>query len=327
MMLCCSYARWRHRAAPSAVLLGFAVLLAVGCTVHPPNLPAEPTLSSSPSAYWSVQPVTADGSVVKVEVAGTYEQIGYAFGQWYRQQGHLARPLTGGEQQTARGALAFYADVTPSAYEQLRGVYAAYGLGLDPVTEAIPVWEGEGMRILLPGLVELDSCSVIAARPEMAPDGHARLARNHDWPTALTDVFLVFAAPEQGYASVVITRGLPGLAASDGLHAAGLALGLASVSNAGYQWADPALPSNAAYRLVLEQCANVEEAIAMLRKIPVSFVNADSEQVITHILLADRSGASAVVEFLPQGVVVTRSEGPYQVMTNNYWAGPGGSGH
>jgi hypothetical protein len=29
-----------------------------------------------------------------------------------------------------------------------------------------------------------------------------------------------------------------------------------------------------------------------------------------------------VVEFLPQGVVVSRADTPYQVMTNNYWAGP-----
>jgi hypothetical protein len=46
------------------------------------------------------------------------------------------------------------------------------------------------------------------------------------------------------------------------------------------------------------------------------------DETISHILLADRSGASAVVEFLPEGVVVSRTDTPYQVMTNSHWAGP-----
>lgn len=306
------------------LLCWLAVLLATvaGCAASEPGLPRPASPTPVACAHWSVEPLTADRSVIKVEVAGSYEQIGHALGKWYRDQGHLPRPMTAAEQQTARALLAFYTDVAPGMREQLGGVYSAYGLRLDDLSHAIPVWDEEGIRILLPGLVESHSCSVIATRPSIAADGHARLARNHDWPTELTDVFVVFAAPEQGYPTVVMTRGLPGLAASDGMNAAGLALGLASVRNVGYTWAEPALPSNVAYRLVLEQCATVEEAIALLRSVPVGFVNPAPEQLISHILLADRSGDSAVLEFLPQGIIVSRTSAPYQVMTNNYWAGP-----
>jgi hypothetical protein len=82
------------------------------------------------------------------------------------------------------------------------------------------------------------------------------------------------------------------------------------------------LAASVAYRLILETCANVEEAIALLRSVPITFINPSPDEVITHLLLADRSGASAVVEFLPEGIVVSRSDAPYQVMTNSLWAGP-----
>ena len=121
----------------------------------------------------------------------------------------------------------------------------------------------------------------------------------------------------------MMTRGFPGFTASDGMNGEGLALGLASVRNIGYEFpSEPALVSTAVYRLVLEQSANVEEAIEMLHQLPITFVNSSPDEVISHILLADRSGASAVVEFLPEGIVVSQTDTPYQVMTNSYWAGP-----
>jgi predicted choloylglycine hydrolase len=273
--------------------------------------------------YFTVEPLTPDGHVVKMELAGTYYQIGYALGKWYQEQGHIPRALTPAERKIARGMLGFYQSLDPQLLEQLQGLYAAYDLDLYDVDTGIPIWDEDGIRIMLPGLVEAHSCSVIYSRPEATSDGHARFGRNHDWPTELSDVALVFTAPQGGYATAVMTRGVPGLAASDGMNSEGLALGLASVSNPGYQLPDgPALVSNLAYRLVLEHSADVEQALKMLEMIPVTFVNPNPEELITHILLADRSGDSAVVEFTAQGVVVSRTDTPYQVMTNSHWSGP-----
>jgi len=267
--------------------------------------------------------LTSDYPIEKIEVAGTYEEIGYAFGQWYQDRGFLPRPLTADERQVAHELLTFYEDVHPGILEQARGMYAAYGLNLDSVSEGIPIYDAEGVRILLPGLIEHDACSVVFARPEMTVDGHARLGRNYDWPTVVPDTTLVFTHPEGGYPTVIMTTRTPGFSAADGLNSQGLAFGFASVGAAGYRSpAGPALVSGFAYRFVLEHSADVEEAIAMLRSIPITFVNGSPESLITHILLADRSGASAVVEFLPEGVVVSRTDTPYQVMTNSHWAGP-----
>jgi predicted choloylglycine hydrolase len=303
-------------------LMGVLFLAACSCNkILNPSTGITPPISTR--AHWSAQPLTPDSSVIKIEVAGTHAEIGYLLGQWYYEQGHLPRELTDSEREVADTLLAFYQDVAPSMRQQLQGVYAAYNLNLDDASEGIPVWDEDGIRILLPGLVERHSCSVVAVRPEMTADGHARLGRNHDWPTRLTDVLLVFTLPEKGYPTVVMTRGFPGFTASDGMNGEGLALGLASVRNIGYESStEPALVSTAVYRLVLEQSANVEEAIDMLRQLPIAFVNSSPDEVISHVLLADRSGASAVVEFLPEGIVVSRTDTPYQVMTNSHWAGP-----
>jgi predicted choloylglycine hydrolase len=282
-----------------------------------------PTATSASAAHWSVQALTPDYPIHKIEVAGTYEEIGYALGRWYQDRGFLPRPLTDDEQKVAQELLRFYDSVHPSILAELRGLYAAYGLNVDDVQEAIPVSDDGGVRVLLPGLVESGSCSVAFIRPEMAVDGHARLGRNYDWPGAAPDTYLVFTQPNGGYATVVMTAHTPGLSAADGLNSQGLALGFASVRDVGYESpTGPALVSGFAYRLILETCANVEEAIALLRSVPLTFVKSTPDDPITHLLLADRRGASAVVEFLPESIVVSRSDAPYQVMTNSHWAGP-----
>ncbi len=310
------------RTALLLFLMGMLVC-AASCSSHRIQSPIAAPSTATPQAHWSARPLAPDHSVTQIEVAGSHTEIGRLLGHWYRDQGCLSRRLTAGEQQTARALLAFYGDVAPNRLQQLRGLYAAFDLNLDDASDGIHVWDEEGIRILLPGLAERHSCSVIATRPEMATDGHGRLGRNHDWPAALTDVLLVFTAPETGHPTVVMTRRMPGFAASDGMNAAGLASGLASVRNVGYASpAGPALVSTAAYRLVLEQCANVAEAVAMLRRLPVAFINASPDELVSHILLADRSGASAVVEFLPEGIVASQTDTPYQVMTNSHWAGP-----
>ncbi len=267
--------------------------------------------------------LAADKSLLKIETAGSYEGIGYALGRWYRERGFFPRRLDDHEKEEAQNLLQFYADVHPSLSGQLRGMYAAFDLEVENVMEGIPIYEADGVRVLLPGLVERDSCSVIFAGPEITPDHHPRLGHNYDWPTRVLDLTLQFTYPEGGYPTAIMTPGTPGLTAADGINSEGLALGFASVDDVGYEPPPgPALISGFAYRFVLEHSANVEEAIETLRSIPIRFIPSSPEGLITHILLADRSGTSAVVEFLPEGIVVSRTETPYQVMTNNHWAGP-----
>jgi len=299
--------------------------------------PATTSIASTPTAsaeyegaFWSSEKLTPGYPIEKIEVAGTYKQIGYAFGQWYKNQGYKPRPLTADQQAMARAQFAFYEKVYPSTAEQMRGVYAAYGLNLADMNIGIPVYEAKGFQCLLPGVIDnnttqdqyVNDCSVVFTRPEMNQDGHARLGRNEDWPNVISQTALIFTYPENGgYPTVIMTGSMPGFVNLDGMNSRGLALGYALVVSSGYPLAQgPVLIIRQAQQLVLEKCANVEEAIVMLRALPITFLSTDN---LGHILLADRGGASAVVEFLAEGMVVSRTDTPYQVMTNNYWAGIG----
>ncbi len=278
----------------------------------------EPTPTPIVGAYWTTERIVSSYPLKKIEAAGTYEEIGRAFGEWYQKQGFSPRPLTVEEQETARATLALYKDLYPGAVEQMRGIYAAYDLNLDDVSEGIPVWE-DWWSFLLPGVVYNPFCSVAFARPEMTDDGHARLGRNNDWASAMPQTTLVFAYPAGAYPAVIMTVGAPSFTAFDGMNDRGLALGVAAVDAAGYPSdTHPALIDLQVYRILLETCADVEEAIGVLQETPLVF----SPEFGTHVLLADRSGASAVVEFLDEGVVVSRADTAYQVMTNSHWAGP-----
>ncbi len=276
-----------------------------------------PVPTPRPLAYWSIEEFTTGYPIEKIEVAGTYEQIGYAFGQWYRDHHFSARRLDDDEQAEASAALALYGDVHPGTVEQMRGVYDAYDLNLDDTSHGIPVWKS-WWRFLLPGLVEDPACSVAFVRPEMASDGHARLGRNNDWAVSMPDTTLLFTYPEDAYANVVMTVGAPNFTVFDGMNDQGLALGIAAVDGAGYEPPEMSLVDIHVYRIALETCSNVSETIDFLSTVPLAF----SPEFGTHVLLADASGASAVVEFLPEGVIVSRTETPYQVMTNDHWAGP-----
>ncbi len=293
----------------------------VSPTPSPTPPPTEtPSPTPHPVAYWSVEELTPNYPIRKIEVAGTYAEIGYAFGQWYREQNFIARRLDPEEREAARGMLALYAETHLGIIEQMGGIYAAYGRDLGELKYGIPVWKS-WWKFLLPGLVDSSMCSVAFARPEMTVDEHARLGRNNDWMVAMPQTTLLFTYPEEedAYPTALMTVGAPNFTAFDGLNSQGLALGIASVEEAEYEPpSGQSLIDLQAYRLVLETCANVEEAVAMLQDLPLAF----SPQFGTHVLLADKTGDSAVVEFLPSGVEVSRTSTPYQVMTNKHWAGP-----
>ncbi|RPI76290.1 MAG: linear amide C-N hydrolase [Desulfobacteraceae bacterium] len=289
-----------------------------------PAIPAE-----YKGAYWSNEQPIKDYPFEKIEVAGTYKQIGCMFGQWYQANGYVPRALPSDKQETARAYYGFIDKIYPGMAEQMQGVYASYGPNLSEMHMGIPVWESPGFGFLLPGVIinknnaspGKDGCSNVFARPGMNTDGHARFGRNHDWSNPMLHTALIFTYPETTghYPTLVMTCGAPGFIAADGINNQGLAMGAASVSLKYQPLKEPALIDVSAFHLVLEKCANVEEAITLLRSIPITYCDAFMPN---HFLLADRGGASVVVEFLPTGIEFSRADTPYQVMTNSYWAGP-----
>ncbi len=99
----------------------------------------------------------------------------------------------------------------------------------------------------------------------------------------------------------------------DGVNEKGVAMGLMAVPSAQPPF-DPAKVSLCdleLIRLVLDQAESTEGALALLRG-----YNYRQGELPVHFLIADSSGAAAIVEYVGGEIKVTRNAGPYLVATN-----------
>ena len=174
-------------------------------------------------------------------------------------------------------------------------------------------------------------CSAFSAVNEK---GERIFARNFDFDKA--PALLLKTKPDAGYASVsIVNLSFAGygddflprpksfdsfltLAAPylpfDGMNDRGLAMALLAVPHAEppKSGSGVMLNTTAMIRLVLDKAATVDEALELIKAHPLYF----SGDVQCHYLVADRLGASAIVEFLDGEVKVTKGEGIYQAVTN-----------
>jgi Acyl-coenzyme A:6-aminopenicillanic acid acyl-transferase len=99
----------------------------------------------------------------------------------------------------------------------------------------------------------------------------------------------------------------------------GLTVGMAAVDDgvAVRRPGAPVLGSLAVIRLALDTTRTVDEAIVLFSTYEIDFTGGPP----LHYLIADASGASAVVEFVDGRRVVTRGGPPWQALTNFRLAG------
>jgi hypothetical protein len=179
-------------------------------------------------------------------------------------------------------------------------------------------------------------CSLFYASGDAARPVYAR---NFDWDT--NPALVLHTDPPDGHASVSIVDisylGLPAgvdpltdpaarrklldapLLPFDGMNAKGLVVGLAA-DESGRAQRDPGRPTVGSVRilrLMLDRAATVDEALTVLNRVNLDFDGGPP----LHYLVADASGASAVVEFVDGRRVVTRGGPPWQALTNFRIAG------
>ncbi|MEV6521061.1 carcinine hydrolase/isopenicillin-N N-acyltransferase family protein [Longispora sp. NPDC051575] len=173
-------------------------------------------------------------------------------------------------------------------------------------------------------------CSLFVASGGPAPV----FGRNFDWdPHA---AMVLHTAPPDGYAAVsVVDLSYLGVAKGDdlttapktrrellnapllpfdGLNERGLAVGLAA-DDSGRAGKNPALPTVGGVRIqriILDRAATVDQAVELLGRYNLDFTDGPA----LHYLLADSSGASAVVEFVDGRMEVLRGGPPWQALTN-----------
>jgi hypothetical protein len=161
--------------------------------------------------------------------------------------------------------------------------------------------------------------------------GNQLLGRNFDWGSH--PALLLFTDPPGRYASVSMVdisylgyarseypdKNPGGLLRSpflpfDGMNEKGLAIGMMALPSANGP-NDPqkqTVSSLMIIRLMLDYAQNVDEAIAVMENFNIDFQGGPP----LHYFITDRSGRSAVVEFVDDKISLLRSTHPWQVATN-----------
>lgn len=182
---------------------------------------------------------------------------------------------------------------------------------------------------ILPGETEL--CSTVAYRNEQ---GEMLVGRNLDWKHDACLVLRVHRGGQVASASVIdlayLNMNRPDLAetnlwdripllfapyyVNDGMNAHGVAITGMTLdgSRPPRDPAEPDILHGTEMRLVLDDAKSTDEAIELLQRYNIHFV-----ETKCHYLIADASGRSAVVEFLDGQLRVTHRDGAWQVCTNH----------
>jgi predicted choloylglycine hydrolase len=159
-------------------------------------------------------------------------------------------------------------------------------------------------------LTKMMACSTIALPASASPDGVGRMGRNLDFPSlSVADkhsVLLIYRPQGKIPFAAVSWPGLAGVLS--GMNADGLCLSNMEVNR--LPRLPMAMPYTLLYRVVLEDCKTVDEAVALLEKTP--------RQTANNLMLMDAAGNRAVVEITPESIVVRRgAQGAALISTNH----------
>ncbi len=188
------------------------------------------------------------------------------------------------------------------------------------------------------GLLPIDlrggtfGCSTISAE---TPEGDAVFGRNFDWGTCTA--LIVQTSPAEGYDSVstvnmdflnlgldmpeemqmrLLSAAAP-FAPMDGMNEKGLCVAVLMIQDSPGFHQDtgkPDLTTTTAVRLLLDQAADVEEAVELLARYDMHA----SAGMMVHFALADAEGHSVVVEYIDNEMAVTETP-----VVTNYYLTPG----
>ena len=210
-------------------------------------------------------------------------------------------------------------------------VRAYFPSAIVPIVESVKRWYLPRQIQTLDDPKAAHHCSTVSLRSE---PGHPFFGRNFDYGNDAC--LIVRVHDERGVASIAVidlaylnlNRGdldqtslvarLPLLFAPyyvmDGMNRQGLAVADMSVPAAQAPTANgkPSIIQSTLMRLILDEAASVDEALAIVRSYNVHFV-----QHPEHLMIADATGRSVVVEFVASEVRVTESTESWQVCTNH----------
>ncbi|MBA2176363.1 acyl-CoA--6-aminopenicillanic acid acyltransferase [Halobacillus locisalis] len=226
-----------------------------------------------------------------LQFRGTHYDFGYKQGELLKdsltvpnrvKQWKVRKPRFTVEEQEVKEAITRFA---PGIWNELLGLRDALGWPMERI-----MMEFGGYRVDY----KRSGCSI------MTGDGY--LIRNYDYmPKTYEGRYSLFQPTDQGYAIIGPTQRITGR--MDGMNEKGLVMG--------YNFMHRKRPGNGFIccmigRMILESCANVEEAVDMLRDIP--------HRHSFSYTVFDGSNTTYVIEASPRGVEVRQAD----VCTNHF---------
>ena len=192
-----------------------------------------------------------------------------------------------------------------SLLEEMEGIARGAGrplseiLALNVRTEILP-------PSFLTG-VDGGECTAIAVSPAASAEGEALLAQNWDWLGSQRDAMILLRVSESDRpACLTLTEA--GMLAKIGFNSHGVGVCL-NILRSVFDGAKPGIPVHVLLRALLER-SSVRDAIVFCSKL--SFGGS------SNILMADRGGDAASLEFSPRGLRVVRGEGTTLCHTNHF---------
>jgi hypothetical protein len=227
------------------------------------------------------------------------DTIRWLHGQYLQQ--YLRTPAT--RLAALAGAAVFEAGLPPDYRDEVHALAQATGVDEKQVMLAQCFLD----------LSPMNACSTVGLPADASPDRVPRMGRNLDFRSfniadKQTIVLLFHPTGKYAFASV----SWPGmLGVLSGMNEKGLCLANMEVPRE-VRW-PVALPYTLLYRSILERCATVNEAIAMLERTP--------RQTANNLMLIDAAGDRAVAELTPDAVHVRRAASTRGLYCTNHQRG------
>jgi hypothetical protein len=256
-----------------------------------------------------------------VTAKGASRDLGRAMGMVGIEVGAPFPEVLAQNRENNAATIAMYREIYPAYVERLAGIAEAYGRKLEDLDVVFVegqyvwrMWEDTYGPVKPAVEIPFPSCSGIGAQ---SSDGRTVVGRNLD--DINRTYFLVRSEVEGCYKSISASLVAFHEYALDGMNEKGLFVGEMTIGDPSYSAnfckAYPQRPS--VYwlhmmRVVLDTCADVEQAIALFKRVPVWFADE-----LWHFYVADRSGDFAVIEWgKDRQLSVTRQKGGVLVSMN-----------
>lgn len=222
---------------------------------------------------------------------GTHYDIGHKYGSALRKSGKFILdnvPFSLGKEQTAFAAacLPYYEQYFPEILQEIRGL--AEG-------QQCPEEKMQTVLFCMYCLVPSCHCSHFAVRNKE----HVLFGRNSDFLTSLEKLYInnIYHSAGTSYSFTGNTTSF--IQMEDGVNEQGLAIGLTMVQT---HAVSPGLNAGMILRLLLEKCADVPEALTMIRELPTASGHT--------FILADHHGNIALAECCPKSMEIVFSKEP-----------------